>query len=229
MQSESIQPRTHRPSESPRSDRRPEDPARRSEESRRFRKTMKEGRDKPRGDTSGKASHGSRSTPGQAVGQPVGAQAGQVPGEYGYGAGRQQGQEGFGGNPHDGSLTAGMFAMQQAQFAVHHAAVQPDAATTANMAPALAELIARHVKQLLVPVENRATHAASREVMLTLSNDILPGTDLWLSRTPEGWKLRADTRSPESYRFLVEQTPELVKRFADGKLGTLEIDPALQA
>lgn len=196
---------------------RDDDPVRRSDDSKRFRKTMKEGREKSRGKAAGK---------GQMYKAALGAHAGMVL----YAAGHQKGggSGGFGHDRQDGSLTAGMFAMQQAQLALHQATVQPAAATTASMAPALAELIARHVKQLLVPVES-ATREASREVMLTLNNDILPGTDLWLSRTQQGWRLRAETRSTDAYRLLMEQKPELIERFAKSHLGKLDIDPSLLA
>lgn len=221
MHSDSVQapapPPAPRPSERRQRD---DDPVRRSEDSRRFRKTLKEGRNKgatEKGKGKGKAG------PQQAR-EAQGLRVGAV---------QERGQQhkhggGLGHDRQDGSLTAGMFAMQQAQVAMHQAAAQPTAPATASMAPALADLIAKHVKQLLVPVKG-ASGAESREVMLTLSNDILPATDLWLSRTEQGWKLRAGTRSPEAYRFLVEQTPNLVKRFADSQLGELEIDPTLEA
>lgn len=148
--------------------------------------------------------------------------------------GEQSGQdaagEGFSGQHHDehgdGSLTAGMFALQQAQVTLHQSMVQPTTATMTSMAPALAELISRHVKQLLVP-DASSRHTRSREIMITLKDDILPGTELWLSRTAEGWRLRADTRSPDAYRMLTEQAPDLVERFASHHLGQLEIDPTL--
>jgi len=56
---------------------------------------------------------------------------------------------------------------------------------------------------------------------------VLPGTELWLSRTDKGWKLRADTRSPDAYRQLLEGAPQLIERFANRHLGELEIDPEL--
>lgn len=118
---------------------------------------------------------------------------------------------------------AGALAWQQAQQVVLHGAEQPAVAAQATLAPALAELIERHVKRLLVP-EARSS-AQSREVMITLKDGVLPGTDLWLSRTDKGWKLRADTHTPEAYRQLLESAPQLVERFASKRLGELEIDP----
>jgi hypothetical protein len=122
-----------------------------------------------------------------------------------------------------GLPSAGALAWQQAQQMVLHAAEQPAAATQATLAPALAELIERHVKRLLVPETQGAAQA--REVMITLKDGVLPGTELWLSRTDGGWKLRADTHTPEAYRQLLESAPQLVERFASKRLGALEIDP----
>jgi len=131
-----------------------------------------------------------------------------------------------GGQPDGQALaSAGAQAWQQAQQIVMHGADTAAPAAQAALAPALAELIERHVKQLLVP--DARSSAQSREIMITLKNGVLPGTELWLSRTDKGWKLRADTRSAEGYRLLVEGAPQLIERFASKNLGELEIDPVL--
>ena len=129
-----------------------------------------------------------------------------------------------GGSSGDQSLpTTGAQAWHQAQQIVMHGAEQPAPAAQAALAPALAELIERHVKQLLVP--DARSSAQSREIMITLKDGVLPGAELWLSRTDKGWKLRVDTHTPETYRQLLEGAPQLVERFADKHLGELEIDP----
>lgn len=122
----------------------------------------------------------------------------------------------------------GMQALHLAQQAIVQNAEQP-AASQAAMAPALAELIERHVKQLLVPDATSRSAAQSREIMITLKDGLLPGTELWLSRTSNGWKLRADTRSSTAYRSLIEGAPQLIERFAQSNLGALEINPTLLA
>lgn len=141
--------------------------------------------------------------------------------------GERDGQDGSsdgGQSDGQGLASAGALAWQQAQQVVmHHAAEQPAAAAQATLAPALAELIERHVKRLLVPESQSSAQA--REVMITLKDGVLPGTELWLSRTDNGWKLRADTHTPEAYRQLLESAPQLVERFASKRLGELEIDP----
>lgn len=118
----------------------------------------------------------------------------------------------------------------QAQH-VAPSATQPNpkqaVASQAGMAPALAELIERHVKQLLVPDMASRSAAQAREIMITLKDGLLPGTELWLSRTSSGWKLRADTRSSTAYRSLIEGAPQLIERFAQSRLGDLEVTPTL--
>ena len=127
-----------------------------------------------------------------------------------------------------GAANMGMQSVHLAQQAILQSAEQPVAGATA-MAPALAELIERHVKQLLVPDATSHSAAQSREIMITLKDGLLPGTELWLSRTSEGWKLRADTRSSTAYRSLIEGAPQLIERFARSRLGALEIIPTLLA
>ncbi|MBE1161431.1 type III secretion HpaP family protein [Dyella acidiphila] len=124
----------------------------------------------------------------------------------------------------------GMQALHLAQQTMVQNSQQPAAATqAAAVAPALAELIERHVKQLLVPDATSRSAAHAREIMITLKDGLLPGTELWLSRTSDGWKLRADTRSSSAYRSLLEGAPQLIERFAQSRLGTLEVTPTLLA
>lgn len=127
-----------------------------------------------------------------------------------------------------GAANMGMQTLHLAQQAIVQSAEQPVAASVA-MAPALAELIERHVKQLLVPDASSRSAAQSREIMITLKDGLLPGTELWLSRTSDGWALRAETRSSSAYRSLVESAPQLIERFAQSRLGSLEITPTLLA
>ncbi|HEY0179083.1 MAG TPA: type III secretion HpaP family protein [Dokdonella sp.] len=94
----------------------------------------------------------------------------------------------------------------------------------ASFAPALSELIEKHVRQMLVS-DPRQSRGRSREVLLRMGGDVLPGTDLWLTRTDQGWQLRADVGSRDAYETLLANQDELVRRFADGRLGELSIEP----
>ncbi len=103
-------------------------------------------------------------------------------------------------------------------------APQQMAATAGLVAPALAELIQKHVKQMLVS-DTRGSGPRSRELLLRMDSDVLPGTDLWLTRTDSGWRMRADVRSRDAYDTLLANQDDLIQRFADSALGELSIDP----
>lgn len=120
---------------------------------------------------------------------------------------------------------AEVLAMLQAQGALRdggHAA--PAAAPLPANPAAFADLLERHVRQLAV---GGGTAAPDRDgqVLLRMADATLPGTDLLLSKTADGWLLRADVRSRDSFDAIHEAAPELARRFAERNLGTLEIDP----
>lgn len=111
---------------------------------------------------------------------------------------------------------------QVQQMPVQAFGAPPPAAAPPAPAPALAELIERHVRQLLV--SETATSARGGDVLLRMSDAALPGTDIWLRRTERGWKVRADVRSRDSYDAIVAGRERLVKRFAERGLGELDIE-----
>lgn len=113
--------------------------------------------------------------------------------------------------------------MFQAQMAMREGAGQPQPAPPAASPQGLAELIEKHVRQLAV--DDRAARDSDGQVLLRMADATLPGTDLLLSRTADGWALRADVRSRSSYDAIREAAPELAKRFAERNLGTLSIEP----
>ncbi len=116
-----------------------------------------------------------------------------------------------------------MASMWQAQMALRsEAPAMPSAPTPVNT-QAFAELIQRHVRQMAA--SDSALRDSDGQVLLRMSDATLPGTDLLLSRTADGWRLRADSRSRSSYDAIREAAPELARRFADNDLGHLEIDP----
>ena len=120
---------------------------------------------------------------------------------------------------------AELLAMMQAQAALRDASGSAPVAAPAPMASgrSLAEMLERHVRQFAV--DEAAAGGGDGQVLLRMSDATLPGTDLMLSRTAEGWRLRADVRSRDSYDAIREAAPALARRFADQNLGTLEIDP----
>lgn len=125
----------------------------------------------------------------------------------------------------DGMKPSELAALYQAQLLAREApAAMPAAAAPAAPNPqALADMLEKHVRQLAV--STGGTRSEDGQVLLRLSDSTLPGTDLLLSRTETGWRLRADVRSRGSFDAIQEAAPDLAKRFAARDLGTLEIDP----
>lgn len=127
---------------------------------------------------------------------------------------------GGGGGGEASSEQSGLWLAQQAMRADQTAPMQAPAPT--SNAAAFAELVERHVRQLAVGGD---TGGGDGQVLLRLSDQTLPGTDLLLSKTADGWQLRADSRSRSSYDAIREAGPELMRRFAERNLGRLSIDP----
>lgn len=113
-------------------------------------------------------------------------------------------------------------AMLQTQLAMRDSAAPVPVQHTSSAA-AFADLIERHVRQLAV--SNGGASGEQGQVLLRLSDQTLPGTDLLLTKTAEGWQLRADSRSRSSYDAIREAGPELARRFAERNLGELSLDP----
>lgn len=145
---------------------------------------------------------------------------------------RKGGEQGDAGRQPGGEALAPaeLAALYQAQLLVREG---PAVATPATMPQAqghpqaLADMLERHVRQLAVSAGG--TRTEDGQVLLRLSDATLPGTDLLLSRTESGWRLRADVRSRGSFDAIRQAAPQLAERFAARELGTLEIEPHLHA
>ncbi len=136
-------------------------------------------------------------------------------GDHGWDLGRQD--SGNNAPPAEAS------AMWQAQLAMRDAATQTQLAAPTSNAAAFADLIERHVRQMAV--SSGVAGDGDGQVLLRLADDTLPGTDLLLSKTADGWQLRADVRSRSSFDAIREAGPELARRFAERGLGQLSVDP----
>lgn len=134
---------------------------------------------------------------------------------------RQQHEPGPGAQQ---SMPAESAAMLQAQMALRDGAHGPPPAAAPQADPGqLLDMMERHVRQLAV---HDADHAGGDgQVLLRMNDATLPGTDLLLSREGDGWVLRADSRSRDSFDAIREAGPRLAERFAERNLGTLTIDP----
>lgn len=135
---------------------------------------------------------------------------------------RSPGESGRGSG--DALPAAEAAAMWQAQHMAHQAPAiaSPTPPPAANPA-ALAQMLERHVRQLAV-TEGGALHGEG-QVLLRLDESTLPGTDLMLTRTADGWLLQADVRSSESFEAIREAAGQLGERFAARGLGTLVVEP----
>lgn len=110
--------------------------------------------------------------------------------------------------------------------------LSPDPATRAETLSAapqatLADLIEKHVRQLLVSRPEPGA-VATGQMRLTLSDDLLPDTELWLSQEAGGWHLRAETGNAESHASLKANAQSLVERFADTRLGYIEVETRMR-
>ena len=116
-------------------------------------------------------------------------------------------------------------ALLQVQMALRDPgfAAQPQQAPVQANPGQLMEMMERHVRQLAVSDTRNASEDG--QVLLRMSDATLPGTDLLLSKSADGWVPRADSRSRESFDAIREAGPELAKRFAERNLGTLTLDP----
>jgi hypothetical protein len=99
--------------------------------------------------------------------------------------------------------------------------LQGTPAAAAAPDPTFAELMVKHIRRALVSAD--AADDSGGEILLEMSDTVLPSTVLSLRRTAEGWQLHAVTANPESRQALTRFAPTLVERFAQSSLGQLRI------
>ena len=133
---------------------------------------------------------------------------------------RQQHDQGFASQSGQGMESA---AMLQAQMALRDGAPSASPAAAASNAGQLFDMMEKHVRQMAV--HDARDPGGDGQVLLRMADATLPGTDLLLSKSADGWVLRADSRSRDSFDAIREAGPQLARRFAEHNLGTLTIDP----
>ncbi len=99
-------------------------------------------------------------------------------------------------------------------------------APPAYNAAVVAQLLEKHVRQLLVS-ESAGAQSGQPSVMLNLTDAVLPGTQITLTQTDDGWRLASQSTSMSSYRVVNELAPQLKARFAERGLGDLELEVSL--
>lgn len=113
------------------------------------------------------------------------------------------------------------------------AAAQAAPSVTTDVAPAmagnaaaLAALLERHVRTLLVSADGLDRCGA--QMLFRLDGDALGGTDLVLTRTGEGWLLEANTQSQSVLDSIRESAGDLEQRFESHGIGLLDVRAALR-
>ncbi|GGX75296.1 hypothetical protein [Saccharospirillum salsuginis] len=91
-----------------------------------------------------------------------------------------------------------------------------------------ADLMARHVQQMLVsePMNGKLQH--EQQLMLRLSDQILPNTQVMLSRNAQGWTLKAQSSGRDNLDLIRKSSDKLVSRFSEAGLGDLNVETELQ-
>ncbi|MEO1575191.1 MAG: hypothetical protein AAFU65_09555 [Pseudomonadota bacterium] len=123
-------------------------------------------------------------------------------------------------------LTVGALAGHSGHVAHAAAATEHGAQGAPSFHPGVfAQLLEKHVRQLLVssPETGQPT-----QVMLSFSDEALPGTQITLAQTQDGWALKSQTSSDNAYRTMQSLAPQLKERFAQRGLGQLQLDIALK-
>lgn len=117
-------------------------------------------------------------------------------------------------------------AQGQAQQA--HATPTP-AMTPGSTAQAdFADLMARHVQQMLVSEPKAGHFNQEQQMLLRLSNQVLPNTQVMLSRNATGWTLKAQSAGRDTLDVVRKSSDKLVNRFNEAGLGNLVVETELQ-
>jgi hypothetical protein len=96
----------------------------------------------------------------------------------------------------------------------------PPSGQATTDATALADLVERYVRHLLVAVPSTANPV----VVMRLEGLFPTGTTVILRRTERGWGLKVSSASAETARLVARCAPALQARFAAGRLGTLDVE-----
>lgn len=90
------------------------------------------------------------------------------------------------------------------------------------------ELMTRHVQQWLVSEPTKAGPQEEQQMLLRMSDRVLPNTQIVLTRTLGGWNLKAQSSGQESLDLVSQSSDSLVKRFSAAGLGNLQVETEFQ-
>ena len=97
----------------------------------------------------------------------------------------------------------------------------------ATNASQFSDLLAKHVQQMLVSAEN--TTGKDQQMLIRLSDQVLPNTQIMLSRSLTGWTLKAMSSGRDNLETIKKSSEKLVDQFANAGLGQLFIETELEA
>lgn len=102
----------------------------------------------------------------------------------------------------------------------------PNIAAAATQAPppmkSISELIERRVRRMLMD-DQASAGTEGGQMMFTLDDGPLAGTELWLERNADGWKLDARAADSEVESELEQSVEALQERFVEAGLGNLDV------
>lgn len=99
----------------------------------------------------------------------------------------------------------------------------PGAPMTSVFEKSFVDFIERHVQRFLAN-DSAAKGENGGQVIMKLSNALLPGTDLVLTRIAGGWNLKASTTDHKISDLLRRSTANLSERFAKKDFGFIEVE-----
>ncbi len=102
----------------------------------------------------------------------------------------------------------------------------PAQVLAASQSAGLAELIEKHVRQMLVSSGGLHEHRDGK-LMLRLGDEVFPDTVFTLSKSAGGWLLQTQSKSPDTWREISRMSPALTERFDTGGLGKLTVEASL--
>jgi len=116
-------------------------------------------------------------------------------------------------------------AMPAAQALESSAHAQP---TPGSSQSDFADLMARHVQQMLVSEPMNGKPLQEQQLLLRLSDQILPNTQVMLSRNAQGWTLKAQSSGRDNLDLIRKSSDKLVSRFSEAGLGELNVETELE-
>ncbi len=102
------------------------------------------------------------------------------------------------------------------------AAVQPSASAGGDPSH-FVDLMARHVQNMLVSEPRTGSVQQEQQLLMRLTDQVLPNTQVMLTRSARGWTLKAESSGEEELNVIRQSTDSLVERFQQAGLGALEV------